>query len=141
MNKLISDPLFVNFIIPMITVALGIFIRYVSRNDGHKQISKDDFAFGFNISITALILFLTSASKLAQQLGNSQSQLPQQTIQAKLAEFPYIALAIVIGLWGLSTVVRKVGWESDGKLKLVLGIIIPDIVGIAFLLFVVGWIN
>ena len=53
---------------------------------------------------------------------------------------PWILFIYMIGIWGVSTTVRKLGWEGDGKLKVFWGIVVPDAFGLICLIFAVNWI-
>ena len=55
-------------------------------------------------------------------------------------EIPRLLSAYLFGIWGLSTLVRKLGWESDDRLKTFWGIVVPDTFGLLALLVVVNWI-
>jgi hypothetical protein len=58
----------------------------------------------------------------------------------KTAMIPWILFIYMIGIWGVSTTVRKLGWEGDGKLKVFWGIVVPDAFGLICLIFAVNWI-
>lgn len=123
---------------PLIAVGLSIFLKFVSRRDGHKPIKKEDFAVGMDLAITAALLFITASSTVAQSLSSNPTD-------AKLIEksqsVPWIIAAFLLGIWCISTLVRKLGWESDDKLKIFWGIIFPGIFGLSVLFFAVNWIT
>ena len=136
--NLFGQPYFLQFCVPLIAVGASVFLKYVTRNDTHKSFRKEDLAVGLDISITALLIFITAGSKLAVQLAAT----PQDAaLQSKLAGVPWIIAAFTIGIWGVSTVVRKAGWGGEDKLKPLWGIVVPDIFGITSLLLVVNWIS
>jgi len=123
----------------MIAVAASVFLKFVTRNDlvHEKSFRKEDLAVGLDIAVTALLLFIAEGSKLATRLAVAPNNV---ALQAKLADAPWIIAAFILGIWGVSTLVRKAGWEDEEQLKPVLGIAIPDCFGIASLLLVVNWI-
>ena len=135
-----SSPLFLQFIVPLITVAFTIFLKVVSRNDNFKRFKKDDLAVGLDIAITALILFITESAKLAQQLTTQTSQ-TLAGISEKLTNAPWIILIFIVGIWGVSTMVRWIGWKGDDDLNVGWGIVFPDLFGLLMLFFVVNWIR
>jgi len=135
---IIGNPFFIQFVVPLITVALSVFLKFVTRNDQHVSFQKEDLAFGIDLSITALLLFVVSSSTVVQQ---SLAQGATQAVMNKANTIPWILLSVFIGIWAISTIVRKVGWEGDGKLHVVWGISVPNIFGILVLLFVVNWIK
>jgi hypothetical protein len=128
--SLLGSPYFLQFGVPLITVGLSIFIKYVTRNDKHSGFKKEDAAVGLDLAVTAVLIFITSSTQLASNPSNSE----------KLGSVPWILMAFTIGIWGVSTLVRKLGWEKDDKLKIFWGIIVPDAFGLMILLIVVNWI-
>lgn len=136
--NILGDPIFIQFIVPLITVGLSVFLKFVTRNDQHVSFQKEDFAFGIDLSITALLIFIVSSAGLVQQ-----SIVPgvSESVIIKVNTIPWILLSVFLGIWAVSTIVRKLGWEGDGKLHVFWGISVPDIFGILVLLFVVNWIR
>lgn len=133
--KFLENPYFLQFGVPLITVGLSIFIKYVTRNDKYTGFKKEDLAVGLDLAVTALLIFITASTQLAK----ASSQSPK--IVEQLASVPWVLMAFLVGIWGISTVVRKLGWESDEKLKWGWGIIFPGAFGLFTLLFVVNWIS
>lgn len=133
--KFLEDPYFLQFGVPLITVGLSIFIKYVTRNDRHSGFRKEDLAVGLDLAVTALLIFITASTQLAKNAAQSNQ------ITEQLASVPWILMAFLVGIWGISTVVRKLGWESDDKLKWGWGIVFPGSFGLFTLLFVVNWIS
>jgi uncharacterized membrane protein YgcG len=136
----LANPLFLQFIVPLITVAFTVFLKVVSRNDRHTRFKKDDFAVGLDIAVTALILFITASASLARQLTTTTNLAIPSTIE-KLSTAPWIILAFVLGIWGVSSIVRWIGWKGDDDLNIGWGIVFPDLFGVFLLLFVVNWIR
>ena len=130
-----------HFAIPLITVVLGIYLKFVTRNDLHTSFVKEDLAFGLEISITALILFITGTVNYSTKLGTTIDPKLKLQIEERLVTVPWLLLAFFLGIWGISTLVRKIGWRDESQLKVFCGIIIPDLFGIGVLILVVNWIG
>ena len=133
-----GQPYFLEFVVPLIAVGASVFLKFVTRNDIHKSFRKEDLAVGLDISVTALIIFITASSKMATDLAATPSD---AALQAKLAGVPWIIAAFIVGIWGVSTLVRKAGWDGEATLKPFWGIAAPDAFGIGSLLLVVNWIS
>ncbi|NOH03669.1 MAG: hypothetical protein HND47_17765 [Chloroflexi bacterium] len=137
----LAHPLFLQFAVPLMTVAFTVFLKVVSRNDKHNiRLKKDDIAVGLEIAVTALILFITESASLAQQLAVSPNLAIPATID-KLSSAPWVILMFVLGIWGVSSIVRWAGWKGDDDLNIGWGIVFPDLFGVLLLLFVVNWIR
>ena len=134
----LGDEIFIQFGVPLITVALSIFVKYVSRNDRHSGFRKEDLAVGLDMSVTALLIFITGSAHIANSLPTNNP--PEYSVQ-QLASVPWVLMGFLIGMWGISTIVRKLGWEDDDKLKVFWGIIVPGLFGLLTLLFAVNWIS
>lgn len=140
MRDLLTKPYFLLVAVPLITVCLGVFLKIVSRNDQHAAFKKEDLAVGLEVSITALIIFITESVRLANALAaNNPQGIPN--LDDKVVAVPWILLAFIVGIWSVSTLIRKVGWRTDSELRVFWGIVVPDVFGIATLLFVVNWIG
>ena len=136
--KIWAHPYFLQFCVPLIAVAVSVFLRYVTRNDAHNDFKKEDLAVGLDLSVSALLIFIAASSTLAQNL----SRVPTDTnLLSKSAGVPWILSAFILGIWGVSTLVRKLGWVGDDKLHIFWGIVVPDVFGLLVLLFVVNWIS
>lgn len=136
--KFLAEPYFLNFFVPLIAVGLSVFLKYVSRNDRHKAFRKEDLAVGLDLAITALLIFITDSVLVVRAISKPT---PPQTLIEKSMAIPWISLAFVLGIWGISTLVRKMGWQEEDNLKVIWGITVPDIFGILTLIFVVNWIG
>ncbi|MEC8328695.1 MAG: hypothetical protein VX100_21795 [Pseudomonadota bacterium] len=134
----LKDQMFLQFGVPLLTVALTIFVKYVSRNDRHSGFRKEDLAVGLDMSVTALLIFITGSAHIASSMPSSN---PPQDLVDQIASVPWILMGFVIGMWGISTLVRKLGWEDDDKLKIFWGIVVPGLFGLLTLLFAVNWIK
>lgn len=128
--------------VTIISSAIGVFVKYVSRNDQHGSFKKEDLAIGIELCITSLIMLITSSV-------NNYNKLNEKDIDVKTAEYlknslhttPWLILLAMILLWGTSTVIRKKGWDNPNDLNKKWGIIFPNIVGIILLLAVFIWIK
>ena len=129
---------FLQFCVPLIAVGACVFLKYVTRKDLHKSFKKEDLAVGLDLSVTALLIFVASGSKLAQGLAKNPND---AALISKSMGVPWILAAFILGIWGVSTLVRKLGWEDDDRLHTFWGIVVPDIFGLLVLLFVVNWLK
>ncbi len=136
--NIFGQPYFLQFCVPLIAVGASVFLKYVTRNDAHRSFRKEDLAVGLDVSVTALLIFITAGSKMAAQLATTPQDM---ALQSKLSGAPWIIAAFTIGIWGVSTLVRKAGWDGEDQLKPLWGIAVPDIFGISSLLLVVNWIS
>ena len=136
--RFLANPYFLNFFVPLIAVGLSVFLKYVSRNDRHKAFSKEDLAVGLDLAVTALLIFITDSVFLARNISKPS---PPQALIEKAMAIPWLSLIFLLGIWGISTLVRKLGWQEEGKLKIFWGIVVPNFFGILVLIFVVNWIG
>lgn len=134
----LGEPYFLQFGVPLISVCLSIFIKFVTRNDQYRGFKKEDLAVGLDLALTALLIFITSSVQLARNIPVTN---PSPKMLDQIASVPWIIMAFIVGIWGISTLVRKLGWEDDDKLKMFWGIVLPDVFGIFTLIFVVNWIS
>jgi hypothetical protein len=139
--QFLAEPYFLQFGVPLITVGLSVFLKYVTRNDHYSSFAKEDLAVGLDLAATALLLFIVTSAQMAQSLPNITDIKKAADITANLSSVPWLLMVFVVGIWGVSTIVRKLGWESDGKLKIGWGIVLPDTFGLIILIFVVNWIE
>lgn len=114
-------------------------MKYVSRNDRFKAFRKEDLAVGLDLAVTALIIFITHSAEIARRAFASGGS--ATAFDDRLIVVPWLIAAFVIGIWGLSTTVRKLGWRDEDNLNLFWGIALPDIFGLFSLIFVVNWIS
>jgi hypothetical protein len=134
-TEILAHPYFKDFFLPFIAALVTICIKVVSRKDAFMGFTKEDFAIGFDISITALILLLTSATQCATDLHlNSKSA--SSASSEKLAVLPWILFLYIALMWGVSTLVRIKGWDvqNNNKPTVFWGVIVPDIFGAISLL-------
>ncbi|HXS35134.1 MAG TPA: hypothetical protein VN721_00425 [Flavipsychrobacter sp.] len=141
MNETLAHPYFREFIVPLITIFFTIAVKVVSRKDSFIGITRDDFAIGFDLIVTSIILLVTYYSGLATQIHNNIANNPELCRQ-KLEMFPWVLLFSICGLWSLSTIVRIYGWQNgqSKKLRIWPGVILPTFTGIIYLLIVINYI-
>ncbi len=136
MIELLSNTYFKYLVIPLVTTFLVIFVKSASRNDKQAFLEKEDFAFGLEMGVTALLLLLANSVNIAQKVVTDDSIKIIAT--EKLLSMAWVAPILIFGLWGMSTIVRKLGWENEKELKIFFGIILPDIFGLLILIYVVS---
>lgn len=143
MNEIITSDWFQIVGVTVISTGLGIFVKYVSRNDSHtKSFKKEDVAIGLEMMITALILLITNSVNQFNKLNDTAIDEATKTLITNSEQIvPWILLVFIVGLWGISTVIRKIGWEDEDNLKIWWGIVFPNIIGIASLIYVFTWIR
>lgn len=88
--------------------------------------------------VASIIIFITDSVSLANEVIRTKNNI---VLQNKLVAIPWILLAFTIGLWGISTLVRKLGWKNETELNIFWGIFVPDIFGLLTLVFIVIWIG
>jgi hypothetical protein len=140
MIELLSNKYFQFFVIPLLTTLLTVFVKIVSRNDRFSSVKKEDFAIGMEIAITAILLLTSDTLKYASSINKELNNI-QSLSYNKLLTVPWILIVFFIGLWGISTLIRKLGWKSEDDMHWWWGIILPNIFGLISLIFVVNWIN
>ena len=136
MIEILSNTYFKYLVIPLVTTFLVIFVKSASRNDKQAFLEKEDFAFGLEMGVTALLLLLANSVNIAQKVVSDENIKILAT--ERLLSMAWVAPILIFGLWGMSTIVRKLGWENEKELKKFWGIILPDIFGLLILIYVVS---
>lgn len=142
MNEILANPIFKDFFIPLVSVFLTIAVKVVSRKDSFMETTRDDFAIGFDLAVTSLILLVLYASRIAVEVNENIS--PKISVyKLKLEYVPWLLCCFIFGLWALSTIVRRFGWEQNQTkvLKMWWGVMFPNILGLTALLFIVNYID
>jgi hypothetical protein len=140
------------FAFPIGSAAAGILLRCAMRNDRYAFFKKEDIAVGPQITLTAALMFVLQSSdraraliKLNQTTAEAMSAQPldnakiaslqarSQAMSQQLLTATWMILALIVGLWAVSTIVRRWGWQSEAELKPVVGITIPLLFGIVSL--------
>ena len=140
MIAILSNIYFQLFVIPLLTTILTIFVKIVSRNDRYFTIVKEDFSIGLELAVTSILLLVTDTLKYIYTFTDVMNKNAVGS-NYKLLVVPWILLMLFIGAWGMSTLVRKFGWNSATEMTWGWGIIIPNLFGLLSLIFAVSWIN
>lgn len=112
MNEFLQNNLI--WLNPVISIILSVVIKQTSKPEFLTLGFVDYLDFGFELSIASLLLILTGAKN--ESVG-------------------WLVLLGIILILIASIIVSRIGWNKDtAKLKIV-GVIIPDIVGILLLVF------
>ncbi len=149
----LSGNLFRYLLFPVVSALLGIGIKFVTRNDRYRAFTKEDMAIGLDLMLTAFLLYLALASDESLALaavhhdmaasGIAQDSLKKLQGRADditnfLTSSGWIITALLVGLWSVSTLIRKWGWQSETELRPMWGIGLPIVIGVLFLLFVMN---
>lgn len=133
----LGSPYFFQFGVPLIAVSLFVLVKFVSRDDKHRGLKKEDLAIGLELTLVAFLIFIVSSAQWVRAIGVNNAS---QEVLDKIASVPWIIFVFIVGIWGVSTLVRKLAWGSDDELNLFWGVVVPDAFGLLTLLFVVDWI-
>lgn len=144
-------------VLPLVSTVLGILVKFFTKRDEY-IFKKEDVAVGLDLMLTGILmhafLITDSVSKLGQAQQNVNSiQISSGTGAASLGEAQanvlylfeklsvsgWVILVMVFGLWCVSTVVRKWGWNEGGGLRLVPGVVVPLVSGISYIIIVVSF--
>lgn len=131
---LFSTPNFKNFIIPLFTIIITSTIKIASRKDTELKTTRNDWNFGFNLIIGAIVLVLNQIFSQVQNLCQDGAPEIQKEDIIKM----FNAIILMGFFWFiayiLSIFIRKFGWREDSKeLKWGLGIVLPILIGFLFL--------
>jgi hypothetical protein len=152
MPHFLASAFFRLFLVPILSVALGIYIKYVTKHDQFSKFSKEDIAVGFDLMRAAFLAYLLMMSDGARGLINAsdafasavkgggvtpeQAMKLQQVVSAqseRLMGGLFGLVCLIMGMWITSTIVRKKGWKSPTDLDAWYGIALPLAVGVAYL--------
>jgi len=124
--------------VTIISSIIGVFVKYASRNDNFtKSFKKEDLAIGIEMMVTSIILLITRYVYSFNKLGvESLDDMVKDSLQNEMQIALWMIFAFSIGLWGVSTIIRKIGWCNENELNIGWGIVLPNIVGIAALVSV-----
>ena len=139
MINLLSSNYFKFLIVPLVTTFLVIFIKSVSRKDGQRLFKNEDFAFGLEMAVTAILLLLANSSTIAQRSVVDENLAAM--VNEKLLTIGWVTPLLIFGLWGVSTIIRTMGWKTDTELELKWGILFPNAFGLLVLIYVVSLIG
>ncbi len=140
LTDLFGSLVFQAFFLPLFAAALGVFVRAASRNDRFSSFAKEDFAVGFELALVAIIGFVAYGFFASQELDGAGEERAEH-LRNKIGLTPWMVLAWVLGLWGISTAVRKLGWRTEREMHLAIGIVGPILYGLVLLIVLVVWIG
>lgn len=132
---------FIYTAIPLISAVLGIFIKTVSQNDRYYEFKKEDFAIGLELSLVSIVSIITHAVSALDKSVHVDKKNVAVALDEKFIYFPWLIIFFVFGAWGVSTIVRKYGWENERDMTWFAGIIIPLIYGFLSLYMSLIWIT
>jgi len=155
MEQFLASPIFRYALFPLGSAALGVAVKCVTRNDRYTSFRKEDIAVGIELMLTACLMFvlittdralalLKANRRLAECLssGNTTSATTVQTevqhLSGRLALAGWVIALLFLGLWSVSTIVRKWGWKSETEMMPLTGIAIPLGLGILALIAVMA---
>ena len=153
--EFLSSPVFRFLLFPVGSAVLGVGIKYVTRNDNYAKFQKEDLAVGLELLLTACLMFLALTSDRSLQIASvnqglaaalasrdvpraQELQLKASILSQELAASGWVLLIMFLGLWSVSTLVRKLGWQSKDAMRPLLGIALPLVVGILALIAVMA---
>jgi hypothetical protein len=131
----------------------GNWNKFVTRNDQYRAFTKEDMAIGLDLMLTAFLLFLALTSdrslalatvhhEMAASKGDPAGLRKLQAQADAITEFltmsGWVIALMFLGLWSASTFVRKLGCKSETELRPVLGIALPVVFGVLFLIAVMS---
>ena len=71
MIELLSNKYFQFLVIPLLTIFLVVFVKYVSKKDQYSKLKKEDFAIGLEIMIASILLLVSDTLKYASSISSS----------------------------------------------------------------------
>jgi hypothetical protein len=148
LQEILSSGYFRYGAVPFISALLIVFVKRESRNT---PLVLEDFAIGVELMVTAivmhLVLVMDSARRLAslsrgaigpdQPTTNAQP-LPNAEYLDGLLNSILLLFSMMVGLWAIASLVRYYGWDSEGKIRPFVGLVVPMGMGGLFL-FAVLW--
>ncbi|MDX6528133.1 MAG: hypothetical protein QOH41_423 [Blastocatellia bacterium] len=157
METFLASPIFRYALFPVGSAILGVAVKCVTRNDRYASFRKEDMAVGLELMLTACLLFVVLTTDRALALLQANRQLARvlattpidstnaaalqaqvQLLSGRLALAGWMIALLFLGLWSVSTLVRKWGWKSETEMTPLIGIAIPLGFGILALIAVMG---
>lgn len=138
MIDFLTGNVFQCMVLPLLTTSLTIFARIISRPDKVRALDRNVFNVGINLCVTATFILVTKCIILSKAIVGSDIEL-RRGIDI-LIKFGAECFAMVLGLIAVAYLVHKFGWERSPvehlRISMGWGIIMPNIVGILYLVFV-----
>lgn len=157
MEQFLASPFFRYALFPVGSAVLGVAVKCVTRNDRYTSFRKEDVAVGLELMLTAGLMFVVLTTDRALALLEANRQLAQvlaaspidaaraaalqgqvQLLSGRLALAGWVIALLFLGLWSVSTLVRKWGWKSETEMTPLVGIAIPLGFGILALIAVMA---
>lgn len=153
LEEFFGGPIFRYGVFPLVSAAAGIALKCVSRNDGYAFFKKEDMAVGPQLMLTAALTYvvlttdkartLTAVSQAMRAADSDKVRLAQLESQAlslthSLLAAAWTVVVLIVGLWGIVTIVKRWGWADEASLKPVVGIAAPLVVGVVTLIYVMS---
>jgi len=156
MEDVLASTYFRYLFFPIGSVLLGIFVKVFTRNDKYSTFKKEDLAVGLQLMTTGCLMYVLlttdralQLTKLNNQLNeaiNNPSPLNQSAVvnlqaniallSSEMAKSAGLITIMFIGLWAVSSIVRKWGWKSETENHPLFGIALPLVFGVLFLVVV-----
>jgi len=155
MEEVLTSTWFRYVAFPLGSAALGVAVKYVTRNDQYAKFQKEDMFIGLELILTACLMYVVLTTDRAIELARVNERLNgvlnsasfdqaraaelQDTavlLSAKIDLAGWTILIMILALWSVSTIVRKWGWVSETEMRPGVGIAFPLGAGILALIFV-----
>lgn len=121
--------------IAVLTAIVLTMIIKISSKPEYISLNKKDFLdFGFDLSISSIILVLTEIGKKTGQASSGTGQAPSTVTQPSIIAGIWILMISFVFLMSVSIFVNRMGWDKKNKEPNLWGIIFPDILGIVLLI-------
>lgn len=134
MYEFLSSDIFKYFILPLSTVVLTAFIKLSSRPDKFLHFTREDFAVGINLCVTAIFVNITKCVIVATNTINETESENIKRYSDLILSLLIWSIGMLISAFVMALLMRIYAWEFDGRrMKLGWGVLIPDIVGLVFL--------
>jgi hypothetical protein len=157
MEEFLNSSIFRYLIFPIASATLGVAIKFATRNDQYSVFKKEDLAVGLDLVLTACLMYVVLTTdravllvKTNQTLVNvltqnpidsttaSRLQVEAQSLSSELASAGWFIALMFLGLWSISTFVRKWGWKSETEMTPIIGIALPLAFGVLSLIVVMA---
>lgn len=109
------------WLVPIITILLTVIIKMSARNQSVDFRGIDFLDFGFDLSISAIVVLLTNVR------------------DSNLTAWFMLLLFVVIMI--ITIIVNRIGWNTREKRINLAGAIIPDIIGIFLLVVAILYVG
>ncbi len=118
----------ITLIVIATAIVLTMIIKISSKPEYISLTPKDFLDFGFDLSISSIILVLTEIGKRVEQASLSSS-----TEKASIITGVWIILIGFVLLMMISIFINRKGWDKAKKEPNLWGILLPDLLGLGYL--------